>query len=108
MISKGKIMSTRLQDFVSRRRFLGLSFTGAASALAASFMGRAAQAQDPTPTPTPPTAASTATEHGAHNGMMSQMLLGQVDHESNGFDPMQMLVDWDYGKVVGETEDGRP
>ncbi len=32
----------------------------------------------------------------AHGG---SMLMGAVDHERNGFDPMRMLVDWDYGVV---------
>jgi FtsP/CotA-like multicopper oxidase with cupredoxin domain len=36
------------------------------------------------------------------------MLVGTVDHTWNGFDPMQMLVDWDYGAVTGTAEDGRP
>ena len=40
--------------------------------------------------------------------MVAQMLVGAVDHERNGFDPMQMLVDWDYGTLTGETDDGRP
>lgn len=26
-------------------------------------------------------------------------LVGAVDHETNGFDPMQLLVDWDYGRI---------
>ncbi len=90
---------------------MGLTFTGATSALAASFMGKAAQAQDTTPTHTPtptPADAMTEMEHSSHNSMMSQMLVGQVDHERNGFDPMEMLVDWDYGTIVGTTDDGRP
>jgi FtsP/CotA-like multicopper oxidase with cupredoxin domain len=33
---------------------------------------------------------------GAHG---SSMMVGTVDHERNGFDPMRVLVDWDYGKV---------
>ncbi|MBX3142395.1 MAG: multicopper oxidase domain-containing protein, partial [Trueperaceae bacterium] len=44
----------------------------------------------------------------AGHGAMSQMLVGEVVHERNGFDPMQMLVDWDYGTVTGEAADGRP
>ena len=32
----------------------------------------------------------------AHGG---GVLVGEVDHLRNGFDPMQMLVDWDYGEV---------
>ncbi|NGP88961.1 multicopper oxidase domain-containing protein [Aliifodinibius halophilus] len=31
-----------------------------------------------------------------HNGMTA---VGQVDHEKNGFDPHEMLTDWDTGKV---------
>ncbi|WP_138431764.1 multicopper oxidase domain-containing protein [Fodinibius saliphilus] len=31
-----------------------------------------------------------------HNGMTA---IGKVDHEKNGFDPHEMLTDWDTGKV---------
>ncbi len=39
-----------------------------------------------------------------HTGMAGRehgnmLLVGEVDHERNGFDPMQILVDWDYGEV---------
>lgn len=34
-----------------------------------------------------------AMDHG------SNVVMGVVDPETNGFDPMQMLVDWDYGRV---------
>jgi FtsP/CotA-like multicopper oxidase with cupredoxin domain len=50
---------------------------------------------------------TTPTAGMTHAGMR-EMLVGTVDHERNGFDPMQMLIDWDYGTVTGETEDGRP
>jgi FtsP/CotA-like multicopper oxidase with cupredoxin domain len=39
---------------------------------------------------------------------MTEMLVGAVDHERNGFDPMQMLVDWDYGEITGVGADGHP
>jgi FtsP/CotA-like multicopper oxidase with cupredoxin domain len=42
-----------------------------------------------------------------HSGMY-EMLMGSVDHARNGFDPMNMLVEWDYGTLNGETEAGRP
>jgi FtsP/CotA-like multicopper oxidase with cupredoxin domain len=35
--------------------------------------------------------------HGMSHGKMSVM--GRVDHRKNGFDPMQVLVDWDYGQI---------
>lgn len=40
-------------------------------------------------------AADSPTGHAHGNAM----LVGRVDSQANGFDPMQMLVDWDYGQV---------
>ncbi|MEP7294485.1 MAG: multicopper oxidase domain-containing protein [Chloroflexota bacterium] len=97
-------MDPRLQQFLTRRNFLGFSLGSTASLIGASLLGQAAQAQEVTPTPMP------GMDHSSgHNPMMRNMLVGTVDHERNGFDPMQMLVDWDYGTLTGETtEDGRP
>ncbi|GGJ42359.1 multicopper oxidase domain-containing protein [Deinococcus roseus] len=39
-----------------------------------------------------------APSHAGHPAGNNHML-GTVDHVANGFDPMQMLVDFDYGKV---------
>src|SRR5262245_45811156 len=39
---------------------------------------------------------------------MAETLVGAVDHARNGFDPMQMLVDWNYGTLNGTTPDGNP
>ncbi len=54
-----------------------------------------------------PAAASAAGVH-AHghdeHGLMTTV--GEVDHERNGFDPHEMLTDWDTG-VVSTTADGR-
>jgi FtsP/CotA-like multicopper oxidase with cupredoxin domain len=98
-------MNPRLQ-FLSRRKFLGFSLGSTASLIGAGLLGRAAQAQDVTTAPT--MQDMPGMDHGGHNPMMQGMLVGSVDHERNGFDPMDMLVDWDYGTVTGETEDGRP
>lgn len=38
-------------------------------------------------------------QDGHHTGHGGSMLVGAVDPEANGFDPMQILVDWDYGQV---------
>jgi manganese oxidase len=35
-------------------------------------------------------------DHAVHG---ANMMVGKVDPATNGFDPMQMLVDWDYGQV---------
>ncbi len=101
-------MNQRLQQLLTRRSFLGLSIGGAASVIGASLLGRGAQAQDATPEPTAMPGMTHTAEASGHSTMMSEMLVGAVDHERNGFDPMQMLVDWDYGTINGETEDGRP
>ena len=41
-------------------------------------------------TPTPP--------HGGHDGNLPGTV-GEVDHDKNGFDPTNLLTDFDYGKV---------
>ncbi len=101
-------MNQRLQQLVSRRGFLGLSIGGAASVIGASLLGRGAKAQDATAEPTTMPGMTHSGEGSGHNAMMREMLVGAVDHERNGFDPMQMLVDWDYGTIAGETDEGRP
>lgn len=42
-------------------------------------------------------------EEDSHSSMG---MVGTVDHASNGFDPMQILVDWDYGHV-SQLPDGQ-
>jgi FtsP/CotA-like multicopper oxidase with cupredoxin domain len=41
-----------------------------------------------------------------HEGHDSFGMVGSVDPEHNGFDPLEMLVDWDYGKV-SQLPDGQ-
>jgi FtsP/CotA-like multicopper oxidase with cupredoxin domain len=41
----------------------------------------------------------------SHNNHGNTGTLGQVNHETNGFDPTAMLYDWDFG-VVSELPDG--
>lgn len=97
-------MNQTIQRFLTRRGFIKASLGGAASLVGASLLGKVAQAQDGT--------AATDMEHAGgdnNHSKMSGMLVGAVDHERNGFDPMQMLVDWDYGTLSdATTEDGRP
>jgi FtsP/CotA-like multicopper oxidase with cupredoxin domain len=74
---------------LTRRKFIGLGLGATAGVVGAGLVHQAVQAQGPYDTP-----------HAAHtNQYGSEMLVGKVDHDRNGFDPMQMLVDWDYGKV---------
>ncbi len=87
---------------VTRRRFLKVGIGATASVMGTGLIAQSMGAQQETPTPT----GEEYSEHSAHNNM-SEMLMGAVDHERNGFDPMQMLVDWDFGTVStdenGET-----
>jgi FtsP/CotA-like multicopper oxidase with cupredoxin domain len=81
--------------------------------LSAGLFGRAALGQGEEPTPMPADSmghmagdSSGSVEDMPHSGS-GAMLVGAVDHARNGFDPMNMLVDWDYGELAGETADGR-
>lgn len=75
---------------VSRRKFIGLGLGATAGVVGASLISQAARAQGSTDNPP-------GEDSGNVNGM--EMLVGKVDHARNGFDPMRILVDWDYGKV---------
>jgi FtsP/CotA-like multicopper oxidase with cupredoxin domain len=77
---------------VSRRKFIGVGLGVAVTALGGSVAHHVASA-GPSSTPKQGTGG-----HDGHSYGM-QMLVGKVDHERNGFDPMHMLVDWDFGKI---------
>ena len=86
------------KKLLSRREVLrgtgGLVALGGAAAL-----GLTAQAQTQ-----PANAPATGMDHAAmgaanHAGHGANMAMGSVNPATNGFDPMRMLVDWDYGQV---------
>jgi FtsP/CotA-like multicopper oxidase with cupredoxin domain len=97
------MLQQRLRTLLGRRDFLRLG-VGAGAGLTALGLAPAALSQtQPDPSAThavhadaaPQTSPAQAGDH-AHGG---SMLMGSVDPARNGFDPMQMLVDWDYGTV---------
>ena len=92
-------MNDKLRDFISRRNFLRFGLGSAAGLVGSVAVGKAFQAEQPTPTMT--AAEHAAMTAGDHTAMAhgNGMLMGAVDHKRNLFDPMQMLVDWDYGKI---------
>lgn len=92
-------MREKWQRFITRRSFLRAGLGGVTGLLGAATLGHIANAQAPTHTPHPPGSAtgSPAQSHSGGHGNMT--LVGAVDHVRNGFDPMEMLVDWDYGAV---------
>jgi FtsP/CotA-like multicopper oxidase with cupredoxin domain len=81
----------RIRQFWGRRNFLRAGIGGAATVLGAALMQQTVNSQ--TEQPASDHTGHTAQEHG------NSLLVGTVNHENNGFDPMQLLVDWDYGTV---------
>ena len=83
------------QKTLSRRDVLrgtgGLMALGGAAAL-----GLTARAQTAPANGMNHDAAMGAANHAGHG---ANMAMGSVNPATNGFDPMRMLVDWDYGKV---------
>jgi FtsP/CotA-like multicopper oxidase with cupredoxin domain len=80
---------------LSRREFLKAGAIGLAGTLGVAAAGKMAGKALP-----PPTGHG---QHGGHEGMdgphgMSNVV-GEVDHEKNGFNPTDLLTDFDYGKV---------
>lgn len=87
-----------LRQFLARREFFRMGLGGivslaGAATIGSTIAGQEVQAQQD--------AGSSTNEHGGGhaNDHGNNMLMGQVDHSKNGFDPMQILVDWDYGTV---------
>lgn len=88
------------KDFLSRRNFLkagALGTLGLAAGAAALAAGRGAAAQ---------TGADGA-EHSQHGGIAMPGVVGEVDHARNGFNPTDILTDFNWGDRVSTTADGR-
>ncbi len=89
---------------ISRRALLRYGVGGAAAIASSSLLTQRTNAQE---TPTTPHDMGGVVDMPMDHGLMTSMLAGSVDHARNGFDPMRLLVDWDYGRVTGQTLDGR-
>lgn len=79
---------------VDRRRFIVAGSVGAAALLVGGSVGRIAAASG-IHHPSEAVAELADVEHPEHEGM----LIGEVDHARNGFDPTAILEDWDLGEV---------
>lgn len=82
----------RLRHFWDRRNVLRAGLGSMAGLLGATMIEQRANSQ----------AEPAGNEHGAAHGAGehgNSLLVGTVNHEANGFDPLQILVDWDYGTV---------
>lgn len=81
---------------ISRRDFLkvsGLALFGTAGAVAINQKGNKEAHSNPA-------------SHLLQHGDIMPGTVGEVDHEANGFNPTDILTDFDYGKV-STTPDGR-
>lgn len=89
---------------LDRRNFIKagtLGVLGVAAGAAALRAPALVQAQDPSPTPDP------YAGHAAHGGIFMPGVEGQVNHAANGFDPMQILTDFNYGDRVSTLPSGQ-
>ena len=86
------------KDLFTRRNFLKLGTLGTLGAASAAALFHQPHVAAQMPTPTPHGGHAADTQYGGHN-MQMPTLDGEVDHAANGFDPMALLTDFDYGKV---------
>ena len=77
----------------SRRSFLQVSALALASAGGALALAQKAQITRAAPLNSP------SMHMGYGDGHAMPMMVGEVDHQRNGFDPTEILTDFDYGKV---------
>ncbi len=86
---------------LNRRRFLkagALGTLGLAAGAAALAQGRSSLAQDYVPA---------TVVHSGHDGMDMPGVVGEVDHAANGFNPTDVLTDFNWGDRVSTLDDGR-
>lgn len=88
-------MKDKIAELLSRRGFIRSSLGGLTGLLGAGLLGQHVAAQDEM-------TDSASSEH-AHGGLG---MMGEVNHMKNGFDPMHLLTDWDYG-IVSQMDNGQ-
>lgn len=88
-------MKNKIRRYLARRDFLRLGLGGAVGALGSAIVNPDVRAQ-----------TEPAGSHQGGHGDSQMLLVGEVDHERNGFDPLQLLTDWDYG-TVGTLANGQ-
>jgi FtsP/CotA-like multicopper oxidase with cupredoxin domain len=86
------------KDLLTRRNFLKIGALSTLGAAGAAALLHQPQAVAQTPTPTPHSDHMADMQHGVHSLHMPT-LDGEVNHAANGFDPMTLLTDFDYGKI---------
>jgi FtsP/CotA-like multicopper oxidase with cupredoxin domain len=82
---------------ISRRDFLRAGLVGGgATAVAATLLPPPPANPPAQPTPEPTPYGGHEHEQHDHGGLGT---VGEVDHARNGFDPHELLQDWDFGEV---------
>jgi manganese oxidase len=82
---------------MTRRKFFQVGGATALGIAGTAALVNACSPNTGNPTPTP---APTHTQHGANgDAMFMPGFVGEVDHAANGFNPTDILTDFDYGTV---------
>ena len=94
-----------MKPHLTRRSLIGAGFLGAGSFFSKLLPTTAAAEAQKVEPPAYGTHSDTAVEHSVskHGGSLT---VGDVDYARNGFNPREMLTDWDAGKV-SKLPDGR-
>ena len=88
-----------VQRLLARRDFLRMGVGTTAGVAGAAVLSRAGSAHPQHTGVGANVPMAPAVQESHHAGHGASMLVGAVDPQANGFDPMQLLVDWDYGRV---------
>ena len=91
---------------INRRRFLkagALGTLGLAAGAAALAQRASTQAQSDDP----PVDGYVPVSHEGHGGLDMPGFVGEVNHDANGFNPSDVLTDFNWGDRVSQSEDGR-
>lgn len=86
-----------MSDRLSRRNFMVGGLATVFGGLGLSALAKSGQAAPAMALPMD----GHKDDHDPNTGHGAMMMVGEVDPESNGFDPLQILTDWDYGTVSG-------
>ena len=93
-----------LRQLVARRDLLRVALGGVAGLAGATLLEQNVKGQTSTEIHEHNAPDAPAVTHAGGHG--ANMHVGEVNHIENGFDPLQLLVDWDYG-TVSTLPDGR-
>jgi manganese oxidase len=83
---------------ISRRKFLKMGLGAVGTIGAVGALG-SCTVPSPSVSTTGGVILAPNLQHTDHNGMFMPMPVGEIDHAANGFNPSDILTDFDYGRV---------